>query len=207
MLKTYFHLRGIAIEGISTSGKTSLFKAIKKEHTARNQERSFLALGEHYSQVLHNKEGILERSSVDDHVKLLKSKIDFLVNLGEWGDSLGDASIQSRGVFYVFDRFLLNHKVAFPESTISDLETMFLKCNPKTILLLISPDKIRERIKMRETGLSAKDLDRLAENYIREQERYIELSRISNIPTSEIKTDGMNWDGFARRAMDFVFTE
>lgn len=48
-------IRGIILEGVSCSGKTSLLHALNRVHAENpDNERSVLVLGEHYSQALQN---------------------------------------------------------------------------------------------------------------------------------------------------------
>ncbi len=131
------HLQGLVIEGISCSGKTSLLKALKILHGDK-YERSLIVLGEHYSQVLHKKNETLIRSERVEHLQMLKSRINILSELGNWGDFLGPASMQSRGLFYIFERFHLNHQLAFEESDIAEIENDLSRSNAKTILLTLS---------------------------------------------------------------------
>lgn len=42
-------IRGVIIEGLSTTGKTSVFSAIKKLHSQTyNSEKTIIAISEHY---------------------------------------------------------------------------------------------------------------------------------------------------------------
>jgi len=187
---------------MSHSGKTSLLNAIKILH-ADKYERSLIVLGEHYSQVLHKQNGSLIRSNRIEHLEVLKSRIKILSELGDWGNNLGPASLQSRGIFYIFERFHLNHLHAFKESDISEIESKLSECNAKTVLLTISSSCIEERLSSREKYLDKGDLHRKILEYELEQDKFIRIAKESLLPTLIIKTDNKNWKEYAREALDF----
>jgi hypothetical protein len=145
----YMHLHGLVIEGMSHSGKTSLLNALKIRH-GDNHERSLIVLAEHYSQILQNKDGKFYRPTQSDHLKLLESKLAFLSELRKWGDFLGPARMQSRGVFYIFERFHLNHLQYYRDSDITEIEASLIDCNAKTVLLTISDDRVESRLRTRD---------------------------------------------------------
>lgn len=70
-------IRGLIIEGLSTSGKTSMVSAVKKAHSdALNAERTMVAVSEHYSQVLHSDHGVLRSLTQKEHIELLERHVD-----------------------------------------------------------------------------------------------------------------------------------
>ena len=198
----YQHLRGLIIEGMSHSGKTSLLNAIKVLHGDK-YERSLIVLGEHYSQVLHKQNGKLVRSNRIEHLEALKSRVKILSDLGNWGNDLGPASMQSRGIFYIFERFHLNHLHAFEESDISDIENELSKCNARTVLLTISPSYIEQRLLSREKYLEKDELHRKILEYEKGQDKFIEIAKESSLQTLIINTDNKNWTEYARDVLEF----
>jgi hypothetical protein len=102
---------GLVLEGLSTAGKTSVLREIKRVQAKdENAERSVVILGEHYSQqlqVIHGKEVSL---SVSSHAELLIERISGVEVLNKWATSLGPHRRTSRGLFYLFERFHLNHR-------------------------------------------------------------------------------------------------
>lgn len=193
--KGYLHTRGIILEGLSCSGKTSLFNAIKKLH-GNSYERTLIAFSENYTQILYRQNNTLISLNEREHYDLLTKRVECIKELGEWGDFLGPASIASRGVFVMLERFHLNHKNRFPLSNISQLEEDINRCNLKTVLLTISPDRVYDRLLHRNRGDIIKSKREIQE-YIKEQNNYITLSKESPNETYIINTDDMDWDRIA----------
>ncbi|MEF3353851.1 hypothetical protein PV403_11730 [Paenibacillus sp. GYB006] len=204
------NIRGIILEGYSNAGKTSLLKAIK-QYQAQDEtsEISVVILGEHYSQILNNVHGKLVQLSREQHIELLRNRVDMIKQLNDWATFLGPGRRKSRGLFFIFERFHLNHRVAFPDSNdieIQELERQLYELGAKCILLTISNDKVEERIKSRNP-----------EEWINKSDEYIEQScnelietqnslRIqatkSVVPTDEINTDNKDWNSYARLIME-----
>jgi thymidylate kinase len=142
-------IKGIILEGLSCSGKTSIFRELKKNlATNAESERSLVALGEHYSQALQKVNESYVLTQRDEHLKLLESRISIIENLFKYANSLGPASIRSRGLFFIFERFHLNHLMSY-ESYDKDefvkLENRLLKLNSKCILLEAPVNELEER--------------------------------------------------------------
>lgn len=154
------HVRGVILEGLSTAGKTSVLKALKTAQSSRSDsERSVLILGEHYSQQLQIIEGELKSLSCEEHVQLIESRIDAIENLNDWAIHLGPGKRRSRGLFFVFERFHLNHRSVFGNTeSISRIENRISAVGGVCILLTISPNYVRERLLSRDSDIA--DIDR-----------------------------------------------
>jgi hypothetical protein len=139
-------IQGVIVEGLSTAGKTSVLSALKKIHSQTpNVERTMIAISEHYSQILHSDHGVLRSLKLDEHIKLLKRHVDYLEQLHNWIDSLGRTK-PSNGVFYILERFHLNHRAAFADLIeIETLEQRLSKLNARCVLLALSPDVVESR--------------------------------------------------------------
>ncbi|MFC3798538.1 hypothetical protein [Cohnella sp. GCM10012308] len=206
-------MRGIIIEGLSTTGKTSVFAAIKKLHS-QNQgvEQSVVALSEHYSQVLHSYQGVLRSMGKDEHLQLLKRHVDYLEQQDEWIGSLGHLK-RSNDIFYLLERFHLNHRGAFTGSEeIGVLEKRLSKMNARCILLTISPDAVEPRfIESRGEAWKSYVMEdhggvaEICEKFLGEQERLRRCASDSLIPTLEINTDEGKWDSYAEEILDMTF--
>lgn len=198
-------MRGIVIEGLSHAGKTSTLKAIKCVHAHDEQaERSVIVLGEHYSQVLNRVHGALQRLTREDHLRLLQERLALLEHLNAWACGLGEGKRRSRGIFFVFERFHLNHRCAFPETPDAEIgliEQRLCDFGATTVLLTISPHMVEERIQSRNlqewTAHSREALRQEVELYIRGQTRMIASAQQSCVPTIEVNTDALNWDAYA----------
>jgi thymidylate kinase len=208
--KHRMNIRGIILEGYSNAGKTSLLKAIKQYQALdESSEVSVVILGEHYSQVLNNVQGELIRLSRDQHLDLLRKRVDMLKNLNDWAVYLGPWKRKSRGLFFILERFHLNHRVAFSDSDeieITRIENELVELGAKCILLTISEDIAEERIKSRNPNewinKSRKDIDQACKELIETQNKLRIQAAKSVIPTIEINTDNKDWKLYARLIME-----
>lgn len=199
------NIRGIVLEGYSNSGKTSLLRAIK-QYQAQDEslESSVVILGEHYSQILNNVHGKLVQLSREQHIDLLRSRLDMIQQLKDWATFLGPGRRKSRGLFFVLERFHLNHRVAFSESNdieITELEKQLYELVAKCMMLTISNDKVEERIKSRNPedwiNRSKEYIVQSCKELIETQNNLRIQAAKSVIPTHEINTDHKDWKEYA----------
>lgn len=200
------------IEGLSTSGKTSVFSALKRvqSHTP-NAEKTLIAVSEHYSQVLHSDHGVLRSLNQEEHMELLNRQVEHLEQLYHWINSLGHTKT-SNGVFYILERFHLNHRCAFGDSPgIRNLEQRLTELNAHCVLLTLSPEVIESRyIESRgqdwksyvmRDGLSVTET---CERFLIDQDKLRQCAKQSLIPTMEITTDDANWDSYAQQIISML---
>lgn len=200
-------IRGIMLEGISCVGKTSTFNAVKRLHAERtDSERSLLALGEHYSQVLNMVNGEPVRLEQSVHYDLLSQRLSVLEQLNVWACSLGEARRQSRGLFVLLERFYLNHVTAFDTCSPS-MEDRCICLGLKCVLLTISNENIINRIRLRDEQMNIRrpsdEVELQASEYLHNQELFITAAERISIPTLVINTDSMNWDSYANDILSF----
>ncbi|OWR32310.1 hypothetical protein CDO73_01490 [Saccharibacillus sp. O23] len=204
------NIRGIILEGYSNSGKTSLLRALKR-YQAQDEasESSVVILGEHYSQILHNVHGKFVRLSREQHLDLLKSRVDLIKPLNDWANFLGPGRRKSRGLFFILERFHLNHRAAFPEADeieITELEKQLCELGANCILLTLSNEKAEERIKSRNpdewVGKPREDMEQACEDLIETQNNLRIQAAKSLVPTKEINTDRKDWNEYARLIME-----
>ncbi|UKS29986.1 hypothetical protein LOZ80_14030 [Paenibacillus sp. HWE-109] len=202
-------IRGVIVEGMSTAGKTSVFKALKKLHNQLdNGVRTLLTISEHYSQVLHSNHGVLETMKKEEHIQLLRRHVDYLEQQSNWIDSLGQMK-SSHGIFFVLERFHVNHRAAFQDSLeISQLENQLLKLNARCLLLTLSKEAVGPRfIKSRGVAWESYVLENHAseseacQKFLEEQEKLRMVAKQSLIPTLEINTDAADWESYARQIL------
>lgn len=200
-------IRGIIIEGLSHSGKTSTLKALKRIHSQeeQNAEISIVVLGEHYSQILNKVKGEFVRLNRDEHLAVLKERVEMVEQLNNWACKLGEFRRSSRGILFIFERFHLNHRAAFDGSSTEDIlmiEERLCELGAKTVLLTVSPGIAEERIQLRNpeewVNHTKEEILKEAQKYIEMQNRMVEASKQSIVPTIEITTDMLDWDGYAR---------
>lgn len=120
----------------------------------------------------------------------------------------------SRGLFFILERFHLNHRVAFSDSDdaeITSIEHDLIKFGAKCLLLTISDDIVEERIKSRNPEVwinkSREEIDLACKELIDTQNSLRIQASKSKVPTIEINTDDKEWDKYAGLIMednDFV---
>ncbi|MGM0879025.1 MAG: hypothetical protein ACQEWV_31360 [Bacillota bacterium] len=143
-----------------------------------------------------------------EHIELLKPHLDYLELLHNWSYSLGNTNLTS-GVFYILERFHLNHRGAFGDSTeIVMLEQRLSKLNAQCVLLTLSPDVVESRfVESHGEGWKSyilKDNSSVSEacqKFLEDQEKLRKCAKQSLIPTLEINTDGANWDDYAQQLL------
>lgn len=131
-----------------------------------------------------------------------------LNQLNDWAEKLGVDSREPRGIFFILERFHLNHRVAFSDSDLSELlelEETLLQLGAKCVLLTISSDIVEQRIQSsrpQEWATKSKDYIREQSNELLSvQNRLREEARKSAVTTLEINTDDRDW---TRYAMDII---
>lgn len=205
-------IRGIILEGGSTAGKTSVLRALKRLNALDDEgERCVVVLGEHYSQVLHAVGSGFITLAPDEHLQLLEQNVAMLEQLHGWARRLGPASRRSRGLFYILERFHLNHRQSFPDTDsarITEIEQRLAALGAKCVLLTVSPTAVEERF-IRSRGKawemqvlqSHASIAAACDAYSSTQESLRALAATSAIPTVEIVTDKAEWEIYAERVM------
>ncbi|TBL67989.1 hypothetical protein [Paenibacillus thalictri] len=202
-------IRGVIIEGLSTSGKSSVFSAIKRLHSqTQNGEKTIIAISEHYSQVLHSYQGVLKSMDKDEHIQLLHRHVDYLEQQFEWIASLGHTKA-SKGVFYLLERFNVNHRAAFINSPeIEMLEKRLSRLNALCVVLILSQDAVEPRF-IESRGEAWKSyvmenhstVTEACQKFLEDQEKLLMCAKQSLIPTLEINTDEADWDSYAKQIL------
>lgn len=206
------HIRGIILEGYSNSGKTSLLRTLKLMLSEDDSaERSLIVLGEHYSQVLNHVNGKFVSLSRPEHYKLLQERVEMLKKLNEWAIELGPFSRRSRGLFFILERFHLNHRAAFSSALgdeIEELEQNLVELGARCALLTISNDITKERIMSRDArAWSDKPIEEFndaCKTLIDTQDLLREQAKLSKVPTIEINTDTREWNTYAKDIIKYT---
>lgn len=202
--------RGIILEGYSHAGKTSVLKALKQLHVSEDAERSVVVLSEHYSQVLYKVQGELKKLSCEEHLQILKDRVAMLKRLNNWAIEIGQTQ-PSKGLYFILERFHLNHRVAFSHllsDEIEELETQLFEMGARCILLTVSPENLPQRISSRNPkeweGKTVEDMKLACEQLVEQQQEYRLQAEKSIIPTLEINTDHKDWESYAKQIHFFI---
>ena len=205
-------MRGIILEGQSYTGKSSTLRALKRQQAqAERGEQSIVVLTEDYSQICNTIGGELVFLEREEHLRLLQERVEMLEQLNAWANKLGPDRYEQRELFFVLERFHLNHRVHWPKDDLgflAKLEQRLFMLGAKCALLSISPaiaeQRVRERSPAKWARRSPAELAEKCSGLMQEQQRYREQVQLTCIPTLEINTDGQDWDRYAAQIQDFL---
>jgi len=205
-------MRGIILEGQSYAGKSSTLRALKRQHVqAERGEQSIVVLTENYSQICNMIGGELVFLEREEHLRLLQERVEMLEQLNAWTNKLGSDGYEQRGVFFVLERFHLNHRVFWSKDDLrflAGLEQRLLQLGAKCALLSISPAKASQRIRERNSAKWARwspaERADKCRRLMQEQQMYREQVQLTCIPTVEVNTDGQDWDLYAAQILNFL---
>ena len=201
-------IRGIILEGQSCSGKTSIFNALKHSHPLEdNAERNVIYLSEHYSQTLNWVNGKLQYLNQEENLRVLSDRISMLEQLNNYANSMGDHSRQSRGLFFVFERFHLNYAFSHKDTTSKEyieLQQRLLNLNVQVVLCTISSKNVEQRLIHRATYTNEMVTQEDIRNYIENQQRFVDAANKSILPTMIINTDDINWNRYAKMILEKI---
>ena len=198
--------RGIILEGYSNAGKTSVLKSLKKLQACDDAERSVIILSEHYSQVLYKVNNDLKWLNREKHLHLLKERVMMLKRLNNWAIEIGQSPQRQKGLFFILERFHLNHRVAFPHfisDEINQLEAELFEMGARCTLLTVSSNNIERRISSRNPNewieKTEEEMKKACDLLLEQQQEYRRQAENSIIPTIEINTDNKDWESYAKQ--------
>lgn len=179
---------------------------MKQLQACDDAERSVIVLSEHYSQVLHKVNGELKWLSREEHLQLLKERVMMLKKLNNWAREIGPSTQLSKGLFFILERFHLNHRVAFSHSIsdeIKQLEAELFEMGARCTLLTVSSKNIEQRISSRNpnewVGKTEEEMKMACDLLLEQQLEYRSQAENSIIPTIEINTDNKDWETYAKQ--------
>jgi hypothetical protein len=127
-----------------------------------------------------------------------------LKKLSNWAYELGQTQ-RSKGMFFILERFHLNHRVAFLDALmgeIEQIETDLFRMGARCALLTISPENIEERLKSRnpeKRNDKQEEITLACEHFVKQQQEFRQQAANSIIPTIEINTDNKDWEFYAKQ--------
>jgi len=129
-----------------------------------------------------------------------------LKKLNDWSREIGQSSERSKDLFFILERFHLNHRVAFSPyilDEIKQLEVELFEMGARCTLLTVSPKNIEQRISSRNpnewVGKTEEELKMASDLLLEQQQEYRNHAKNSIIPTIEINTDNKDWESYAKQ--------
>lgn len=130
-----------------------------------------------------------------------------LEQLNNYANSMGEFSQQSRGLFFVFERFHLNYACCFNDLTsneFSKLEQRLINLNALSVLCTISPENTAQRLTHRASYTNEVVTEEGILEYIKNQQQRVDIANKSTVPTLIINTDDLDWNKYARIILDKI---
>jgi thymidylate kinase len=184
--------RGLIIEGISNSGKTTIFNYLKQRISSEpSWERTCLFFSEQFSQILYKKNDQFCKLTKEEHISLLDERISCIESLDKWTGEFEPVK-RSKRIFYIFERFHLNHRICFGNGNIEKIEERIEEINGKCLLLHVTEEELFHRYENRENKkgeIEKSKLIDLVKSGMAEQEKLIYEAKKSNILTKIVSSN------------------
>lgn len=193
--------QGIILEGISGTGKTSVFDVLVKHNKMQSiPAKSRLILSEHHTQrilELEEQQGIL---TPRHHTELLDQLITFMESLNNRTTRRGWNSdhVQEQDLFFLFERFHLTHVFRFPYmdwSHVADIDRRLKPLGTVLCLLTVNAETLEKRLfsrrhecwlnYLKQYGNSPTEI---VNTLLNRQKMARELAALSSLPTLVIDT-------------------
>lgn len=208
--------QGIILEGISGTGKTSVFEALANHKKMQSiPAKSRLILSEHHTQrilELEEQKGIL---TPQHHTELLDQLVAFIEHLNLRTSHRGWQSdhLQEQDLFFLFERFHLTHVFRFPYmnwSQVVAIDHRLKSLGAVLCLLTVNAETLEKRLfsrrhecwlnYLKQYGDSPSDI---VNTLINRQKVAQELAALSSLPTLAIDTS----DNTIDQVTDLITTE
>jgi len=133
----------------------------------------------------------------------MQERVEGIELINDWAIKLGPASRRSRDLFYVFERFHLNHRLNYGDSErITDIESRLADLGGICFLFIVSSDRMLERLEYRDGDrLKGQDLNQICEQWFERQERMVQEIQNAHLPTVIINTDERDWVAYATKIL------
>lgn len=205
----------IILEGITGSGKTTLFREINK-YLPKNGDNIFSASQFYTSSLIWKNP--LKRDANDMAIKIMGKIVDFVTymdqNFEEYKTDCDDRKLNVLLETFHFENYLRGYLKKIEDFLQFDKELEHL--NFKTVLLTISEENILDRaiISTKLVRKSTKwneylksmfnDENQLVEKYIHYQRELTNLMNKTHLNSLILNTDAKEWDTYAKQILEFA---
>lgn len=211
-------MRGIIIDGVAGSGKTTIIKSLNQRIFEKEPLASRIFLSEHYTQrILENPDGQIKptKDRINNHIENIISSLEMFQAMligSKFADDPGQADL-----FVVLERFVLTHLTSLPESYGLNEATQHLQklssLNFIQIALITPEEMMTERVlstfkyrndKWKDYLYSIGNEEEIVKYYLDWQRKflsYVDLCK-NSISTFVIEIKNNNFDSYAQKIMN-----
>ncbi|WP_058485708.1 hypothetical protein [Defluviitalea phaphyphila] len=210
------NMNGLVFEGISGSGKTTILKCLLKNNTYINRKAlSTIVYTEHQTQRILEKKDRENILKIEDNLNLLwdiintLKRLDKRLNERDWNGK----SYEESKISYIFERFHLTHVCHYPHITwdmVKPIDTKLSLLGCKICLFTVNEDMLYKRLFRRKESCWLEYLKRygdtekeIIKNFMIQQEKFINLCKISSIPSMIIDTSYQEEKYIVDKIIDF----
>lgn len=210
------YLNGLIIEGISGTGKTTILKSIlKNERYNSRKVLSTIVYTEHQTQRILEKKEKEKSLTLDDSILLLT---DITTHLKKLNNRLIERnwegiSSEESGISYILERFHFTHVCHYPHMNWRDVKPIDLDLSclgGKLCILTVSEDILSKRLFDRNNTCWINYLKKFGNTkeeiisyFINQQNQYIKLCKISNLPYIIIDTSNKSKESIVDTVFDY----
>ncbi len=211
-----WNIKGLIIEGISGTGKTTVLKELLRSNQYLNRKYlSSLVLSEHHTQRVLEKKDHEGTITPDDNINLLMSIVHILkvfsdgLNHRDW---ISQDYVEHRFI-YILERFHFTHVYQYEHMNwelAKPIDNELHNLGAKLCILTVNDIQLRERLFRRKNPCWMKYLkkfgateEEIVARFMRDQEKILEMSKDSALPTIIVDTSSIDNRSVTKQIMDF----
>lgn len=208
------NLCGLLLEGVPCTGKTAVIRAILSSGVLGSRGSvSVMILGEHLTQRAIEAKEDAGTITLADNLALLETTVRALEGYGEVLSTGGWRRDQDgHELAFLLERFHLTHALHYDHVSWDDVagfDRRLADLGTRLVVLAVGPDEMAERILgSRDDGWRGYiarfgDDEAVLRHYRSQQEGFLTLARRSAMEHMVLDTSSADWEGLARRTLDF----